>query len=204
MSTNWSLSPKSLAAFLGEKFPLEVCTEPFALADWMWDKLGLSGPKFCVADMPLPPSANNQYIVRSVRDPKQRTGARGWLAPSRDLEAFKEAFESWRKEHLVLVEKARKFVLDECLMQGKMARVDWYFALSHSSMWTLDGRPKRLDTKNRIKAVQDALADALRIDDMHFWCGYDERVETEKTPRVFAVIRPHRPRGIADLNLGDL
>jgi hypothetical protein len=155
----------------------------------------LSGPTFMLADIPFPPSSNNQYIVRAVRDPKMKSGARGWLAPSQGLDQFHDAFELWRKGSLVLVEKARKFILDECLMKGAMVRLDWYFALSHSQMWTLDGRPKRIDTKNRIKSVQDCVAEAVRVDDMHFWCGYDERVETEKDPRVFCVLRPHKPRG---------
>lgn len=158
---------------------------------------------FSLADMPMPPSSNHQYMVRASFD-KVLKRPKGWLAPTKDLETFEKDFESWRKQNLVAVELARKFILDKCLMKGGMVRADWYFCFPHSKMWTLDGRAKKLDTKNRVKAIQDCLADAIRVDDSHFWCGYDEKQETEKNPRVYVVLKPFKPRSVRDMKKEDL
>lgn len=159
--------------------------------------------KFMLADMPMPPSSNSQYMIRTMFD-KVTKKPRGWLAPTLALEEFEDKFEAWRKENLVLVEKARQFILNECLMKGKMVRADWYFCFPSTKLWTQDGRPKKLDTKNRIKAIQDAMADAVRVDDSHFWCGYDEKQETEKDARVYVVLKPFKPRSVRDMKKEDL
>lgn len=157
--------------------------------------------KICLSNMPMPPSGNNQYINRvSMKGGKPRS----WRAPSKELEDFQDQFKAWREENKVLVAKARAFCLNEILMKGLMVRADFYFCFPREKLWTKDDRPKILDTQNRVKGIQDELADALGIDDCHFWAGYSEKQETNKAPWVYAVLKPVHAKRVSDVKPEDL
>lgn len=75
-------------------------------------------------------------------------------------------------------------------------RVDLYFSIEHSRLYSKAGEPKRLDGDNRVKPVLDVLATALGIDDKHIFAGSWEKTMTlSKGSECTTIrIRPMVPR----------
>jgi hypothetical protein len=139
--------------------------------------------------LPIPPALNNQY----VNNPK--TGGR---FPSRELKDFKKAVEVWRLENLKLVASAKAALIARVPTQQKPIRIDRYFAFRGGRLIALNGLPKRMDVSNRVKGIDDAIADVLGIDDCWFFGGSEEKVmvDSEAEEGVTLVLtlmgRPYR------------
>lgn len=71
-------------------------------------------------------------------------------------------------------------------------KVDYFFMFKRERLYTKDGRPKRLDVANRIKAVQDCFFHSLGIDDKHVFCSMIEKISGENES-VTIVLHPHEP-----------
>lgn len=57
----------------------------------------------------------------------------------------------------------------------RFIHIDTVFYMQRSRIFTKAGTPKRNDTSNRLKALHDALAKMLGIDDSYFWsCSADK------------------------------
>lgn len=105
--------------------------------------------------VPIPPSSNNQYLM--IR-------ARGKIlhVPSPELKRFRLAMEHYFLEQSDAVKFAREIFV------GHPLSIHCAFAFEKSRLVSKKGSFKRLDVSNRLKALHDAFADALLIDDCAF------------------------------------
>lgn len=72
-----------------------------------------------------------------------------------------------------------KLLIRKWQLERKLIQVDTYFCFPQIKILTKDSgfkEPKRLDSDNRLKPINDALSYMLDIDDCHFWAGYREKV----------------------------
>jgi hypothetical protein len=58
----------------------------------------------------------------------------------------------------------------------ELVRIDAFFAVASHRLFDKSGARKPFDASNRIKALHDALADVLGIDDRYFYPGISEPV----------------------------
>jgi Holliday junction resolvase RusA-like endonuclease len=115
-----------------------------------------------LSGFPMPPSVNNLYISMGRRRVK---------APS--YRAFERQVLQWMMLHAQELDLARK--LSTMTGPQRFIHIDAVFFMHRSRILCKDGRPKKNDTANRIKALDDALAQILGIDDCYFWSGsYDK------------------------------
>jgi len=75
----------------------------------------------------------------------------------------------WSLKHAPQVRMARQIC--QSLGPGRFLLVHMDFFFEQGKILTKIGTPKKLDTSNRIKATEDALAKILGIDDSWFWNG---------------------------------
>jgi Holliday junction resolvase RusA-like endonuclease len=106
--------------------------------------------------IPIPPSSNHQY-VSFVRH------GRVIHVKSPELVKWRKEFDAWVILNINGVRAARSFV------NGKLLNVHVDIYWPYEKLFTKQGKPKKLDVSNRLKALHDALADALEIDDCVFW-----------------------------------
>lgn len=113
---------------------------------------------FVFEGVPMPPTSNKAYKsfvhggrIRHVCHP--------------DLVRFKGDFNAYS-----LLNRATFNLAREALAGAKLPSLGIYcdFYFEHSKLYTKDGRLKRLDVSNRLKALHDCLADSLGIDDCLF------------------------------------
>lgn len=109
-------------------------------------------------NMPMPPSENHSYPTgkhgrrfksKALTD-FQKLFSLCFSASGDDVPKFKELVQSWVTNNI------RMYVT-----------IGFYF--KEERILTKDGRSKRLDTTNRLKAVCDSLAESLGVDDKEFW-----------------------------------
>ena len=105
--------------------------------------------------VPIPPSSNNQYILVRGR-------GRTFHAPSQELKNYRKAMDAYFIEQ----EKPLQFAKE--LFAGYPLAIHCSFGFEKSRLLTKKGTFKRLDVSNRIKAIHDAFATALLIDDCNF------------------------------------
>jgi hypothetical protein len=153
--------------------------------------------KFVLSQIPMPPSSNRQYWATAFMIAGKPTGR---LAPSTELKQYVRDFAAWAERNSVLLAKAKKFIRDEILLKDLMLQVDTYACFPGTSLWTQKGMPKKMDATNRLKALHDCLSEVLAVDDSWFWGGHVEKIETRKEPYAFVVLKPFKPRAVADLN----
>jgi len=116
-------------------------------------------------DFPMPPSVNNLYFTTKFG---KRVKAKGYTD-------FERASANWAKMNTVNLGLVRQMSL-EC-RTGWGLRVDQTFYFPQGEILTKQGKPKRNDTTNRLKALHDVLSKLLGIDDCWFWNGvYDKKI----------------------------
>lgn len=113
------------------------------------------------SNLPMPPQANNCYpgTFRRFSSP--------------ELKQYKRTMGEWRLEHLQMVNLAKRELRSRL---QKFIRVDRYFIFKPSRIFSLKHEPKKLDASNRVKCLDDALAEILQIDDKYFSSGIAEKV----------------------------
>lgn len=117
--------------------------------------------------LPMPPSSNNIYV----------TSRSGHRFPSLELKAFKKAMADWRLENLALVTTARRELVARFKSEQRFVRIDRYFVFPRDRVLNLDGTATRQDASNRIKGLDDSLAnEVLGLDDCWFVSGWCEKV----------------------------
>lgn len=111
-----------------------------------------------ITGFPMPPSVNALYAHVSGRTVKTRV--------YRDYE---QAVYHWMISNGPQVDACRALVKS---LDGKVLHVDAMFYMLRKSILCLNGKPKRNDTSNRLKALHDVLGSiVLLIDDSYFWAG---------------------------------
>ena len=86
------------------------------------------------------------------------------------------------KYHAVEIDLARELTL--VAGSRRFIHVDTVFYMLRGRILCKDGTPKRNDTSNRIKALHDALAQILGIDDSYFFSGSYDKIAVDDEMHV--------------------
>lgn len=105
--------------------------------------------------VPMPPTSNLAYS-------SFMRGGRVVRVCSKELVAFKSQFSAYHMANL------NGFGAGKLIFGGKPLFIDCDFYFPQERLYTKDGRLKRLDVSNRLKALHDCMATALEIDDCQF------------------------------------
>ena len=89
---------------------------------------------------------------------------------------------AWMKYHSAEIDVARELTL--AAGPRRFIHVDTVFYMLRGRILCKDGNPKRNDTSNRIKALHDALAKILGIDDSYFFSGSYDKLGVEDENKV--------------------
>lgn len=107
------------------------------------------------SNCPMPPSSNHQYASKVIK-------GRVLHFKTKEVRDWKSEFDTWCLQNMAGIKFAREFVKDKTLGVGCL------FFFEQARLYTKTGKLKKLDVSNRIKALHDALAEALHIDDSVF------------------------------------
>jgi len=129
----------------------------------------------------MPPSANNLYPSRG-----------GHRHKSAEYRAWLYQFRKWFLVNVRDVELASA-MCKAAVQQRHAIVVHARFYFPRQAVICKDGTPKRNDTSNRLKALHDALADALGVDDSYFWDGGFEKLITNSSDAYACVDISTRP-----------
>lgn len=110
--------------------------------------------------IPIPPSSNNMYC----------NSRRGGRIKSAAFRIWERDFAVWALDSAQTFARGRQLV-KERLKQGKVMAVHCTFYFNRSRIFCKDGKPKKQDASNYIKALHDAMAETLLIDDCWFFDG---------------------------------
>ena len=115
---------------------------------------------------PLPPSVNALYATVGRRRVK-----------SREYRVFERSVLAWMKFHTIEVDEARELTLQTG--PYRYIHIDCVFYMLRSRIICKNGLPKRNDSANRQKALDDVLSKILGIDDSYFWSGAYDKVAVD-------------------------
>lgn len=138
-----------------------------------------------IQNYPLPPSENQIY----------RNVPRVGRVATQELKDYKRSCAFWG-----MANKQYKQIFWELAQEypNHVLKVDAYIVLKHERIWTKDGRPKKLDASNRLKALHDQLAEYLGIDDKAFFNVSAEKISGEQECAVL-LISWVRPMNVVEL-----
>lgn len=119
-----------------------------------------------IPNFPLPPSENQLY----------RNVPRVGRVSTQEHKNYKRECESWALANKRYREAFQQIYSE---YQNYVVKVDSYFVMKHERLWTKDGRAKKIDASNRIKASNDELAKFLGVDDRAFFSVSGEKVTGE-------------------------
>jgi len=107
----------------------------------------------------IPPSSNNQYVL-------VRRGRKTFHVPSRDLKSFQKYMEQYPAHHSMkeTFEEVKYWKDKKLLLKCHSA-----FYFDHKRIFTKEGRAKKIDVSNHIKALHDCICKMLGIDDSLFF-----------------------------------
>lgn len=137
---------------------------------------------FILSRMPMPPSSNNTYptIMRKGRMFRVKSGL---------LKTYEKEMQAWRLSHLAFVSSAYAHLKESLSINDSVIRVDRYFFFPKSKLIGQKGQVKKIDVTNRVKALDDSLADhVLGIDDKYFWAGECEKLISESDETYVTVV----------------
>jgi hypothetical protein len=126
--------------------------------------------------MPIPPSINAQLC-----------SSRGRLIKTNEARAFDNAIYVYslktRRDLLGHQEKVKKWI-----SEGLMLRVDCYFSLLKTEVFSKKGDPKAKDQNNFLKSSLDAVAKLIEVDDKYFFSNICEKVICKRECDRYATI----------------
>lgn len=128
--------------------------------------------EFNFSTLPLPPSTNELYSTFVRRGAVNRV-------PSRALNEFKREMDKWAAEHREAIEECSKMV-HKWLRLGLFVRMEIDVFFLQERVFTKEGKAKKNDVSNRIKALEDCLCSHLRFDDKNIF----EVVARKRTGKV--------------------
>lgn len=106
-------------------------------------------------NFPMSPSSNSMY-----------SSFNGRLIKSKEARIFVELTKKWSWSHF---QKIQAF---KAKYENQTLRVDTYFVFNRNRFFTKNGKIRKLDFSNRIKAAHDCFSDILGVDDSMFLEGY--------------------------------
>lgn len=114
--------------------------------------------EFSIPNFPLPPSVN--MLHRYVQ---------GRVIKSKAYNDYEKRVYGWLTMNQAQIKGVREFVKD---IGDYVIHIESIFMMNHRDIVCLNGKPKRNDTSNRLKALHDVLSDIIMgIDDSYFWSG---------------------------------
>lgn len=96
-----------------------------------------------------------------------------------------EEFQKWTIKNNIEVKKAI-----DLLVGSKRLEIEIIFYFNRISLYCKDGRIKKMDLTNRLKAFMDLLSKALKIDDSQFFKLICKKSDTYALPYVDVKIFP--------------
>ncbi len=115
---------------------------------------------------PCPPSVNRMYSY-----------PQGRVVKSKEYRTYEGAVYAWLVGNQEQIKAIRGFVKD---IGYHVIHIDAVFHMLASSIICKNGKPKKNDTSNRLKALHDVLAKyIIGIDDSFFWSGSFSKVGIE-------------------------
>ncbi len=134
----------------------------------------LEGGEILIRDFPLPPSSNSLY--RNIKN--GRAGQLG-RAKTEKYKLYCDDVAMWAIVHGKTLKRTRSEVNDLLLIH-KTLQIDATFCIAESRCYSKDGKIKKIDTFNHIKALHDQLSEVLWVDDRFFWDGNVRRQPCDK------------------------
>ena len=135
---------------------------------------------FLLRDIPMCPTANRLVMPH-----------RGRLISTPELRQWKAEVEAWQLRHLRPLEHVKE-TLEKYLSGGKfrVLQVDCYHVFPMEKIFTKTGKPKKIDSNNRLKAMLDAASKMTGIDDKFYFSGACEKLGGPvASPRTHLIIK---------------
>lgn len=132
---------------------------------------------FTLTGFPMPPSVNHLY--------GWSPGA-GRLVKSKLCTNYERTVGKWVLTNQAQLEKLRLFTKD---LGAYVFDVAAMFHMERSSIICLNGKPKKNDTSNRIKALHDVLSSIVGVDDSYFWSLSADKQATDNKPFVDIIFK---------------
>jgi len=113
-----------------------------------------------IVGFPVPPSANSLYAWA----PTYRR-----MIKTKKYKEYEREVTKWVMASGSQVKAARQFFHG---LNNQVIHIDATFYMRSKEIICLDGKPKKNDTANRLKALHDVLSSmVIGIDDSYFWSG---------------------------------
>ena len=112
-------------------------------------------------NFPIPPSENQLY----------RNLAKVGRVKTRAYREYTTEVEAWHLSHLKPIKRAKAYIDPKIPL-----KVEFRMMMNPTRLFTKDGRIKRLDASNRIKAMLDLFSGCLEIDDSIFFSCKIEKI----------------------------
>jgi len=122
-----------------------------------------------LTNIPMPPSTNHLYASIKTR-------GRIIRVKSQEYKSWEKEFFAWSVVYRAQIKAVKEWALEQT-SRNCTIRLDRYFWFCRSDIVCKDGTPKKLDVTNRIKAIDDAIAKLIGIDDSWYWSGYISKNE---------------------------
>jgi hypothetical protein len=87
------------------------------------------------------------------------------------------------------VKEANHFLKKLCDTKEYVLEVNRLFFFNYGQVITKDGRPKKHDVSNRIKAFDDNLSKIIGIDDRFFWFGKEGKLPVSNEAHEFTIVQ---------------
>lgn len=117
---------------------------------------------YSIKAFPSPPSVNRLYAYKAGR-----------VRKTQEYRSYEREVSGWAIRNQPTIKELRAFFVE---IGPLVIHVDSVFNMSKSSILCLNGKPKRNDTSNMIKALHDVLAAVIGVDDSYFWSGAFNKV----------------------------
>ena len=117
-----------------------------------------------ITRLPVPPSSNQIYAFYNGR-----------MIKTKVYKQYETEVVRWVSKNPDQVKRVREFLKQ---IDGFVIHIESIFWMPKKTIVCINGKPKRNDTSNRIKALHDALSSiVLGVDDSYFWSGkFDKMV----------------------------
>lgn len=136
-------------------------------------------------NIPIPPSVNKMY--KTVRI-KTRAGFIYKRGKGEEMRLWERDMAVWAVLNADALRQVSQYVKQN-LRVGTVLRVDASFYFKIERIMCKDGKPKRLDTSNYLKALHDVIAALIGVDDCYFFDGeFRKRMMEPSRPECVDVI----------------
>lgn len=123
---------------------------------------------YLIFGLPMPPPENNLYV-----------NSRNGRFKSKELAAYQQHSDYFHLQEKRALSTLATEIRDQWIPGSKLIEIERYYFFPEEKVFTKDKRPQRMDASNRNKALDDAIATMLEIDDKYFFRGTEEKIATD-------------------------